>query len=154
MKLQSSYLLVAIFSIFLGSQITEGIILVPYWQSLSAQEFYNYYQEFGPLLGQFYTPLTIIAALIPIILSIVCFIKKSSALPYFLVSTCFSLMFIACFYLYFKGANELFYQAAFQEENLRQELIIWSKWHWTRVGLEFLALLFLIFAFQKLNPVE
>ena len=151
MKLRSSYLLVAIFSLFVGSQITEGIILVPYWQSLSAQEFYAYYKEFGPLLGQFYTPLTIVAALIPIILSIICFFKKSSALPYFLVSTFFSFLFIACFYLYFKDANELFYQAALQEEDLRQELLVWNRWHWSRIGLELLALISLIFAFQKLH---
>lgn len=40
MRNQLNYFLIAVFSIFLGSQITEAVLLVPYWQSLSADEFY------------------------------------------------------------------------------------------------------------------
>ncbi|CAN0460053.1 unnamed protein product, partial [Ectocarpus fasciculatus] len=43
MKNQLDYYLIALFSIFLGSQITEAMLLVPYWQSLSSSEFYSYY---------------------------------------------------------------------------------------------------------------
>lgn len=60
------YALIAIFSIFVGSQITEGALFVPYWKSLSTEAFYSYYNEFGPGIGQFYTVLTIVAAAIPI----------------------------------------------------------------------------------------
>jgi len=47
-KNQINYCFIAFFSIFLGSQITEAIILVPYWQSLSTPDFYSYYQGFEP----------------------------------------------------------------------------------------------------------
>ena len=151
LKLSISYFSLAIFGIFLGSQITEGVILVPYWQSLSSEAFYAYYQAFGPLLGAFYTPLTIIAAIIPIIFLVLSYIKKSPAVPYFLTSTILSILFILCFFLYFKGANELFYQGALNPVKLKQELITWSTWHWGRIGLELLALVFLIMGFQKLN---
>ena len=151
MKLQYSHYLVAIFAVFLGSQITEGVILVPYWQSLSAATFHAFYQDFGPSIGRFYTFLTIIAALIPIVITIYCFLKKAKALPYALVSTIFSVLFVACFYMYFKGANELFYQSILSEEALKTELIRWNKWHWGRVGLESLSLLFLILTFQKMK---
>lgn len=151
MKSQYSHYLVAIFAVFLGSQITEGVLLVPYWQSLSASEFYAFYQNFGPSIGRFYTFLTIIAALVPIVIMISCFLKKSKAFPYALASTIFAVLFLVCFYIYFKGINELFYQSAFSEEALKMELIRWNKWHWGRIGLEFLSLLFLILTFQKMK---
>ena len=149
MKNHLKYYLVTVFSIFLGSQITEGFILVPYWQSLSASDFYSYYQSFGPSIGRFYTVLTIIAALIPIILSIFYFKAKSSGLTFSLISSLFAILFIACFYIYFKDTNELFYQSALDEIDLKNELIIWDKWHWGRIVLELLSLIFLILAFDK-----
>lgn len=130
------YLLIAIFSIFVGSQITEGVILVPYWQSLSANEFYAFYQEFGPVIGRFYTILTIIAALIPLALTISFGITKSSAFTFALLSSLFAVLFVASFYVYFKGANESFFQASLSEIALKNELIKWSYWHWGRVVLE------------------
>jgi hypothetical protein len=149
MKKHINYYLVAIFSVFLGSQITEAIILVPHWQSLSAPEFYSYYRYFGPSIGRFYTILTIIAALIPIVLSIYYFLSKSPRLLYSLVSALFGISFVACFYIYFKGTNELFYQSAYSEIELKNELITWSKWHWGRIVFESLSLFFLILAVGK-----
>ena len=61
---------------------------------------------------------------------------------------------MATFYVYFKGANELFYQAVLNEEELKKELIIWSYWHWSRVFIEFLSLLFLILAIIKMPSSE
>jgi hypothetical protein len=149
MKNQLNYFLIAVFSLFLGSQITEAIILVPYWQSLTAVEFYSYYQEFGPSIGRFYTVLTIIAALIPIALSMYYFRMKASSLPFSLVSAVLAILVVACFYLYFKGTNELFYQSAFNEDDLKNELLTWGQWHWARVVLEIFSLLFLILAVAK-----
>ena len=146
MNKQLIYLLVAVFGIFLGSQITEAVLLVPYWQSLSAAEFYSYYQTFGPGIGRFYTVLTIIAALIPLGLSVYMFRIKTSGTYFAITSAVFAVLFVACFYVYFKGTNELFYQSAFSPAELKNELMIWSNWHWGRVVLEGLSLLFLILA--------
>lgn len=148
------YLAVSIFAIFIGSQITEGAILVPYWKSLSAEQFYGYYQEFGPSIGQFYTILTIVAALIPLAFSIYSKAINSSAFKYALISTFFALLCIGCFYVYFKGTNELFYQAALDDMALKNELINWNYWHWSRVFIECLSLLFLIFAMIKLRNAD
>jgi len=146
MKQPFTFYLVAFFAIFLGSQIAEGVLLVPYWQSLSPKEFYHFYEQFGPSIGRFYTVLTIIAALIPIVVALVLFLNKSPAFKYALASAIFALLFVASFYIYFKGANELFYQAALSEELLKMELIRWEKWHWSRIGIEFLSLICLISA--------
>jgi len=140
---------VAIFSIFLGSQITEGVILVPYWQSLSSDDFYSYYSKFGPSIGRFYTVLTIVAVLIPISVSIYCKSINSKGLKYALISSFFAVLFLSSFYFYFKGTNELFYQAAFNDVELKKELVVWSYWHWGRVFIECVSLTFLVIALVK-----
>lgn len=145
---------VTIFAIFIGSQITEGVLLVPYWQSLSASDFYTFYNNFGSSIAQFYTVLTIVAALIPVIFSVYCLSINYNALKFSLISAFFSLLFVASFYIYFKGTNELFYQATFNEVELKKELIIWSYWHWGRVFIESLSLLFLILACVKIQKTN
>jgi len=151
MKQVLPYALVAIFSTFVGSQITEAVLLVPYWQSLSATDFYSYYNEFGPSIGRFYTVLTIMAALIPISLSL--YFKKinSNAFKLALISSFFAILFVSSFYIYFKGTNELFYQGAFSDVELKNELVTWSYWHWGRIILEFISLIFLIFSLNKIQ---
>lgn len=145
------FFFITVFSIFFGSQITEGCLLVPYWKSLSTTEFYEYYSQFGLIIGRFYTILTVIAALIPICISIYCFYKKSQALRYSLISSFFTILCIALFYIYFKDTNQQFFDANFNASQLKSELEIWSYWHWVRVILEFLALIFLILTFNILT---
>lgn len=145
------YSSVPIFSIFIGSQLAEAILLVPYWKSLSANEFYSYYEQYGPLIGQFYTVLTLVAALIPISISIYCKRINSSAFKFALISSFFAILFIACFYIYFKGANELFYQASLSDVGLKNELVTWGQWHWGRIVLEFISLFFLILSVIKIQ---
>ena len=151
MKPFLQFFLIVLFSVFIGSQITEGVLIVPYWQSLSAKEFYSYYNNFGHLIGGFYTILTIIALLIPLFTFFYCKFKKSKGLNFALVSALFAILFVASFYVYFKGANELFFQSTLNEIELKKELIIWSYWHWGRVVIECLSLLFLVLAFNKIK---
>ncbi len=145
------YFSIAIFSIFIGSQITEGVLLVPYWKSLSPNDFYSYYKKFGPSISQFYSILTVIAALIPISISIYCKLINSTALNLALCSSFFAMLFIACFYIYFKDTNELFYQGILSEVELKKELVTWSYWHWGRIIIEFISLVFLMFSLIKIQ---
>jgi len=146
-----SFLLIAIFSIFLGSQITEGILLVPHWKTLSAVEFYDYYAKFGPTIITFYTKLTIIAVLIPVAVSIYCFFKKSPALKYSIISTFFALLVIAFSFAYFKETNQQFFEAAFSDNELKTVLKTWEYWHWLRVLIELIALFFLMLTLNILS---
>lgn len=143
--------MVAVFAIFVGGQITEGVILVPYWKSLSSQNFYSFYESFGPLIGRFYTVLTLIAAFIPIVLCLYCWRTKHVAFRDALISSIFALLFIAAFYIYFKGANEQFYAATMSAAELSNELRTWSLWHWGRVVMECSSLYFLMRALQLLE---
>lgn len=144
------FFLIAFFAVFLGSQITEGFLLVPYWKTLPASDFYNYYIRFGPIISRFYTILTLFAVLIPLSTSIYCFFRRPDVLKYSLISTFWALVFIASFYMYFKETNQKFYDAAFNVEQLKSELITWSYWHWSRVITEVFSLTFLILAFNNL----
>ena len=121
------YSSIAIFSIFVGSQITEGVLLVPYWQSLSASDFYSFYQQFGPLINQFYTVLTIAAVLIPVVVSVYFKWINSNALYLALISSFFAILVIACFYIYFKDTNALFFQAGLSDVELEKELVKWGR---------------------------
>lgn len=153
MKNQLKYFLIAVFSIFVGSQITEGVLLVPYWQSLSASEFYSYYLQFGPAINRFYTVLTILALLIPIGVSLYYYRTQSAGLTFSLIATLLALLFVSCFYIYFKGTNQAFYQSAFSEVDLKSELVVWTYWHWGRVVLEVLSLYFLVKALANNEAV-
>jgi len=141
---------IALFSIFIGGQITEGVLLVPYWQSLSSSDFYAYYSEFGPSIGQFYTILTILALVIPIAIYGYCRSIKSKAAKYALISSVLAILFTASFYVYFKDANDLFYQATLSDTDLKNELIVWSYWHWGRIVIECLSLAYLMLAVSRI----
>jgi len=145
------YFSIAIFSIFIGSQITEGVLLVPYWQSLSSTDFHSYYSQFGPSIIQFYTILTITAALIPIALSIYCKLINSNAIKFALISSFFAILFIASSFVYFKGVNEMFYQGVLSDVELKKELVTWSYWHWGRIVIEIISLIFLILSLIKIQ---
>ncbi len=145
---------IAVFSIFVGSQITEGFLLVPYWKSLPMEEFYDYYSRFGPVIGRFYTILTVVAVLIPVCYSIYCFRMQAAALNYSLISTFFGLLVIAVYYFYFKGTNQQFYESAFSASQLESELSTWEMWHWVRVVFELIALAFLILSINSLTKAK
>jgi len=151
MKHVIAYFLVAIFSIFIGSQITEALLLLPYWKSLPMAEFYKYYSEFGPVIIKFYTYLTIAAVLIPISTTIYCFYNKLDAFKHSVLSTIFAALFIAMVYIYFNDANQQFFDATLNETQLRSALITWGYWHWLRVILEFLSLFFLILCLKGVH---
>lgn len=148
------FLATSIFGIFVGSQITEGALLVPYWKTLSSAEFYAYYAMFGPTIGRFYTVLTITAVLIPVSISIYCFFNQSHALTHALVSSFFTFLCLSLFYVYFKEANQQFYESSFTAMKLKSALETWENWHWLRVFFEILSLIFLILAAKVLSQKE
>lgn len=145
------FFLIAIFSVFLGSQITEGFLLIPHWKSLSSSAFYEYYATFGPTINTFYSILTIITVLIPVILSVYSYIKKFQSLKHSVISAIFSLLILVIFYVYFKDVNQHFFDATFTSDELKSELITWEYLHWLRVFFEVIALTFLTFAVNILG---
>ncbi len=154
------FIAIVIYSIFLGSQITEGYLLVPFWKTLSTTEFYAYYAENGPIIAKFYSVLTVLASMIPLSISLYCLYIKSKAIKYALASTVFALLVIAIFYGYFKDVNEEFYSSTFSANELINVLKTWSHWHFARVIFIMISLFMLVLSLHKLmteqksNPSE
>ena len=125
--------------IFLGAQITEAVLLVPYWKTMEANDFFELHQTYGKKIHQFFAPLTIAATIIPIMSAgyIALFQGKGMIL---LVLMGFSVLaFFSTFFLYFKEANRSFADRSLSNDNLLAELIRWERWHWGRIVFEFVA---------------
>ncbi|OJJ21154.1 hypothetical protein BKI52_11335 [marine bacterium AO1-C] len=140
-----------ILGIFLGTQICEGALLVPYWKSLAPQDFFELHKTYGKKIHQFYAPLTIAATFVPLITA---GYSIYSRVPYFktvLGMAICCLLFFATYFLYFKQANLSFATQSLSFEELPKELHRWGNWHWTRVGLEFLAFGFSLVALLQHN---
>lgn len=125
--------------IFLGTQIAEAALIVPYWKGLSADDFFAFYKTYGKKIHQFYAPLTIAATILPIATLAYSLFDKSKADLLMWLMTAFAVLFFATFFLYFKETNIGFTQRSISNEALSQELITWGKWHWGRIVCEAFA---------------
>ena len=125
--------------IFLGAQIAEGVLFVPYWKALQPKDFFELHQTFGKKIYQFFAPLTIIATLIPLLtVAYGIFINIGGQLPLILMGV-FTALFFSTYFLYFKNANKMFAEASISHEDLPAELNKWGNWHWGRIVFEFIA---------------
>jgi hypothetical protein len=125
--------------IYLGTQLVEAILIVPYWKNLSPDNFFALYKAYGESIHQFYAPITIVAILLPTA-TLVCSLfnkSKTDLLIWFMFS--FSVLFFSTFFLYFKEANLSFAQRTISNDALIQELIKWENWHWGSVVFEIFA---------------
>jgi hypothetical protein len=128
-----------ILGVFIGTQIAEAMLIVPYWKELSADDFFAFYKTYGKNLHQFYAPLTIAATILPIATCVSSLFEKTKTDLLMWIMTLFSVIFFSTFFLYFKKANLSFTERTISNEALAQELIKWGKWHWGRVVCEAVA---------------
>ena len=138
--------------VFLGTQLAEAALIVPYWKGLSSEDFFAFYKAHGKKLQQFYAPLTIAATILPICTIVCSLLGKTKTLPLMWLMLFFSLLFFSTFFIYFKAANYNFTMQTISYEALPNELLKWEKWHWTRIFCEavaFISGLFLLLQFKK-----
>ena len=122
--------------IFLGTQLAEAILLVPYWKELSSDNFFELHKTYGAKLFQFYAPLTIAATIFPTATFVFGLVDKSRRDIFMWLMFIFSLLFFSTYYIYFKEANLSFVERTISNEDLPNELIKWGNWHWARVFCE------------------
>lgn len=132
----------AILGVFLGAQICEGVLFVPYWKSLAPKDFFDLHQVFGKKIYQFFAPLTILATVIPLITTAYSFYSHSESFPTTLGMAVFTLLFFSTYFMYFKEANRKFATQSLTFEELPNELNRWGNWHWVRIILESIAFIF------------
>jgi hypothetical protein len=125
--------------VFLGTQLAEAALIVPYWKGLSPDDFFAFYKTYGHKLHLFYSPLTIVATILPIIAIVWSLALKQKTDPLMWVMVIFTLLFFSTFFLYFKDVNLSFMERTITDKFLPQKLTEWANWHWARVSCEFIA---------------
>lgn len=128
-----------ILGIFLGTQLAEAALIVPYWKGLSPDDFFTFYKTYGNKLHQFYSPLTIAATIFPIIALVWSLLTKQKIDFLLWIIVVFALMFFSTYFLYFKEANLSFTERIITNEILPYKLKEWANWHWGRVFCETVA---------------
>jgi hypothetical protein len=131
----------AILSIFIGAQLTEAILFVPYWKSLTPDQFHIFHKIHGKSIHKFYAILTVLAVLLSLLTTVCFFIIQSDqiiALTIFGLST---LVYFSTYLIFFKRANQQFLDKSLNDREIYSALLRWSKWHWFRIIFELIALL-------------
>lgn len=126
--------------VFLGAQLTEAVLFVPFWKRLPPDDFFALHKTYGKAIYQFFAPLTIVATVLPIVTVLYLMMTQSE---HHLVLACMgtsTLLFFSTYSLYFKSANKSFADRTILNDELPRELDRWGTWHWARVCLECIAL--------------
>jgi ABC-type multidrug transport system fused ATPase/permease subunit len=139
-----------VLGIFLGAQIAEGVLFVPYWKALQPKEFFELHQTYGKKIYQFFAPLTIVATLVPLLTVAYGFFTNIDSQLSLMLMGFFTALFFSTYFLYFKKANKLFAEASISHEDLPVELNKWGNWHWGRIVFEFIAFICSIVALTHL----
>ena len=82
-----------VLGIFVGAQICEGALFVPYWKSLPAADFFELHKTYGRKIYQFFAPLTIIATVLPLLTSVMTITRTTDRSIYAVLMGIFTLMF-------------------------------------------------------------
>jgi hypothetical protein len=129
----------SILGIFLGAQLTEAVLFVPYWKTLPAKDFFELHQIYGKKIYQFFAPLTILATLTPVLTMLYGLsLETELNFPLILMGTS-TILFFSTYFLYFKEANKSFAEASIPAEALPTALNKWGNWHWGRILFECIA---------------
>ncbi len=131
-----------ILGVFVGSLLTEGMILVPYWRSLKPETFLTLHGTLGPQLFRYFAPLTLAATVIPLVTFLFCYTAGTEGWLYSAIAAVFMLAILGIFFYYFKNANASFASGSVRVERLPAELSRWSNFlalaangdgfHWRR----------------------
>ena len=125
--------------LLVGSLLTEAMILVPYWRTMEPSEFLSLHGKFGPRLYIYFAPLTIVATVFPVLAAVMPVILGTTLHWLSVIPATITLVMLAIYFAYFKGANESFASGSVGVEGLSEELENWAKWHWVRVMLGIVA---------------
>jgi hypothetical protein len=131
---------VVMLGVFAGAMLTEAMVLVPYWRSLAPAEFFAWYAANDRRLLGYFGPLTAVTAIVAVAAAIVALATGHPGGANALVAALLMVPVVASFPLYFKHANERFATASIAPDEVAAELARWSKWHWVRTGISFVAL--------------
>ncbi|NNE19655.1 MAG: DUF1772 domain-containing protein [Myxococcales bacterium] len=130
-----SVLGVLVLGLTAGAMLAEAAILVPYWQSLAAADFFDWYAANASLLVDFYSPLEIASVLVALVCAVLYSAQSRPGARLWWIAAILSILVIATFFLYFKDANAGFLNRTIADDSLAGALATWGTWQWARVGV-------------------
>ncbi|WP_437744170.1 hypothetical protein WMF39_03725 [Sorangium sp. So ce1504] len=137
---------VVLLGLLAGALWAEGALLVPYWKTLKAEEFYRLHPQYAPRLFRFFAPITAITPAAAFVAAVFAWLAASRAVWVSTVVAVLANSLVAIYFGYFKHANAAFAQAAIDPKDLPVELERWGDWHRLRVAICMLAFFGSVFA--------
>lgn len=131
---------VAALGVFAGAMLTEGGVLVPYWQSLAPGDFFAWYAANDRRLLGFFGPLTAGAAFLSLAAATVAVWTRDAGRWPAAVAAVLMVVCVVMFPAYFQEANARFAVATIAPADLPAELARWAAWHRVRTGVAVAAL--------------
>ena len=139
----------ACLGVYAGAMLTEGFVLVTWWQSIAATDFLAWYAANDGRLLAFFQPLTTITGVASLLSAVASFWTRHPARWLAAAASALTLVAIAMFFVYFEAANANFSAATIAAEAVPAELERWGIWHHTRTVLSVVALLCALLALRR-----
>ncbi|MEM7135783.1 MAG: hypothetical protein AAF500_04345 [Myxococcota bacterium] len=118
-----------------GAMLAEAAVLVPYWQSLSATEFFDWYGLHAGLLVDFYSPLEVGSAVGALATAVLSSVRSRPDARAWWIAAVLSLLVIGMFFMFFEEANAEFADRSVPGAELPAALGTWARWQWGRVAI-------------------
>lgn len=145
----SGFITVIVLGLTSGAMLTEAVIIVPFWLSLSPPEFFDWYEKNQAALVNYYSPLEIWSAILALLTSGIMLFTKQEGKWSMVASTLFSIFVILTFFIFFKDANAAFNARSIPGDKLSLAITTWGNWQWFRVGLGLIAFSLGLFSVQS-----
>jgi uncharacterized membrane protein len=139
----------ACLGVYSGAMLTEGFVLVPWWRSLPAAEFFAWYAANDARLLAFFGPVTSVTAIAALASAVVSMWAGMPGRWLSVAALALVLTAVAMFVVYFEAANESFSKATITAEALPAELARWGALHHLRTVLSLAALACSLLALRR-----
>uniref|UniRef100_A0A486XVX9 DUF1772 domain-containing protein n=1 Tax=Rheinheimera sp. BAL341 TaxID=1708203 RepID=A0A486XVX9_9GAMM len=135
----SQLLTVALLGLLAGALWAEGELLVPYWKTLSSDEFYKLHPQYAPRLFKFFAPITALTPPVAVVAALLAWYNNAPTAWWSTGTALLAASLIAIYFVYFSQTNAAFARAAISADQLAGELNRWQNWHRLRVVICMLA---------------
>ncbi len=129
------FITVIVLGLSAGAMLGEQQTLVPYWQELSPDAFYIWYEKNASRLKGFFGPLQISGAVLALLAAVSCRIQRHSGTFWLAISAFLGVAVLATFFLFFRETNAGFVAGKMSALELSTTLSKWAVWQWIRIGL-------------------
>jgi len=146
-----SILTTTMLGLFAGSLLTEALLLVPFFRSLSFEEFNRLHHDFGPRLYRFYAPLTITATSLPFLAAVAITVADTRLWMIACAPAALCLLILATYVFYFQHANRAFAEKRLDAPALAKELTRWAAVHNFRTVLSIAAFVISLLATLQIS---